>query len=158
MAFQIFLNLIIGFLWMFLHNDWTIHRFIIGYLIGMIQFLLLYQVWPDKLYLFRIWAAFKLLILFIRELVKSSVDVIRHIMQPKLTNRPGIFAYQTELKSDWEVTLLACLICLTPGTVTVEFSRRHRTLYIHAMDIEEVEVLSAQIKGTFEKAIQKITC
>lgn len=34
MAFQILLNLMIAFLWMFLNNDWTASGFIIGYVLG----------------------------------------------------------------------------------------------------------------------------
>lgn len=34
MAFQILLNLMIAFLWMFLNNDWTASGFIVGYVLG----------------------------------------------------------------------------------------------------------------------------
>lgn len=109
------------------------------------------------LYLSRVWPIFKLLLLFMRELVVSSFTVIRHILRPKLTIRPGIFAYETALKSDWEITLLSCLICLTPGTLTLEVSGEGRTLYIHALDIEDANLLSEQIRETFEKAIMEVT-
>ncbi|MBP1996317.1 multisubunit Na+/H+ antiporter MnhE subunit [Paenibacillus eucommiae] len=106
---------------------------------------------------FQIWAIFKLLVLFLKELVVSTIAVVRQIIRPRLLVRPGIFAYQTELETDWEVTLLACLITLTPGTLTLEVSNDQRTLYIHAMDIQDVEQLSKQIKGTFERAIMEVT-
>lgn len=157
MAFQVFLNLILAFVWMLLHNDWSSHGLIIGYALGILQLVMLRRLWPNGLYLFRLWAIIRLVGLFIRELVKSSYAVIRQVLQPDLTIRPGIFAYQTELESDWEVTLLSLLICLTPGTVTVDFSKKNRTIYIHAMDIDEAESLSAQIRETFEQAIQKVT-
>ena len=122
----------------------------------MLLIYLLRRFWPNDFYLRKLWsiliAAFVL-----RELFKSSITVIGQIIRPKLNVRPGIFAYDTELKSDWEITVLSCLICLTPGTLTLEVSRDGQTLYIHAMDIEDVEELSNQIRGTFERAIKEVT-
>lgn len=157
MALQLLLNLIIAFVWMFLYNDWSIPRFTIGYLLGILCIGLLSRFWPHDFYLKRLWAVIKLLVLFIKELFISSFAVMLQIIQPKLAIRPGIFALETELKSDWEITILSCLICLTPGTLTLNVSKDGQTLYIHAMDIEDADELSKQIKGTFEKAIMEVT-
>lgn len=105
----------------------------------------------------RAWAIVKLFVLFNRELVLSSISVMAQLLRPKLAIRPGIFKMKTELKSDWEVTLLSCLICLTPGTLTLDVSNDGETLYIHAMDIGDAEQLADQIKGTFERAIMEVT-
>ncbi|REK72008.1 hypothetical protein DX130_20155 [Paenibacillus paeoniae] len=105
----------------------------------------------------RAWAVIKLFVLFVKELFLSSYVVLLQILKPKLSIRPGIFAMKTELKSDWEITLLSCLICLTPGTLTLDVSRDGETLYIHAMDMEDAEQLSHQIKNSFERAIMEVT-
>ncbi len=102
-------------------------------------------------------AVIKLFLLFNKELFVSGFDVIRQILRPKLTIRPGIFAYRTELRSDWEVTLLSCLICLTPGTLTLDVSPNGQILYIHALDIDDADQLSGHIRGSFEKAILEVT-
>ncbi|MGO4181016.1 Na+/H+ antiporter subunit E [Paenibacillus sp. MCAF9] len=157
MALQILLNLIISIVWMFLHNDWSAPRFIVGYIIGILFIGLLSRFWPHDFYMRRVWAILKLLVLFIKELFVSSFVVIGLIVRPKLAIRPGIFALQTELKTDWEITVLSCLICLTPGTLTLDVSKDGRTLYIHAMDMDDAELLSQQIKDSFEKAIMEVT-
>lgn len=157
MAIQILLNLCVALIWMFLNDDWSAAGLIVGYLIGLLFIAVSKSFWPQPFYLQRAWAVVKLLILFLKELFLSSFSVIRQILRPKLDIRPGIFAFSTELKSEWEITLLSCLICLTPGTLTLEVSRDERTLYIHAMDIEDAELLSEQIRGTFEKAIMEVT-
>lgn len=157
MAMQILLNFLIAVVWMFLYNDWSPTRFMIGYIVGAILIGMLRRFWPHDYYLIKVWAVLKLLLLFMKELVKSSVDVIKHIIRPKLQIRPGIFVFTTELQSDWEVTLLSCLITLTPGTLTIEVSPDQRKLYIHAIDIEDAELLSNQIRNTFERAIMEVT-
>ncbi|MNE74817.1 Na(+)/H(+) antiporter subunit E [compost metagenome] len=92
-----------------------------------------------------------------KELIVSSAAVIIQVLQPRLKARPGIFAYETGLKRDWEITALSCFICLTPGTLTLDVSQDKRILYIHAMDIEDAALLSEQIKATFEKAIMEVS-
>ncbi|MBO2944295.1 Na+/H+ antiporter subunit E [Paenibacillus sp. F411] len=157
MGHQILLNIIIAVVWMFLYSDLSAARFILGYIIGAILIGMLNRFWTQDFYLKKLWSLFKLLLLFLSELLKSSFAVIAQVLRPRLDIRPGIFAYDTELKSDWEVTVLSLLICLTPGTLTMEVSPDKKTLYIHAMDIDDVDQVSSQIRNTFEKAIMEVT-
>lgn len=157
MSLQILFNLIIAVVWTFLQNEWSMLQFGIGYLLGMGMIGLFRRFWPQDFYMKKVWSIFKLLVLFNKELLLSSLSVLKHILKPKLAMRPGIVAFHTELKSNWEITILSCLICLTPGTLTLDVSRNNRILYIHAMDIEDAEALSKQIKDTFEKAIMEVT-
>lgn len=108
-------------------------------------------------YLSKVWAVMRLAGIFMRELAKSGYAVIVHILRPKLNVSPGIFAYETDLRTDWEITVLSCLICLTPGTLTLEVSGTGRTLYIHAMDMKDAGSLAEEIRGTFEQAIAEVT-
>lgn len=71
--------------------------------------------------------------------------------------KPGIFALRTELQTDWEITILANLITLTPGTLVIDVSPDNKTLYIHAMDIDDVDDAINSIKNTFEKAIMEVS-
>ncbi|MFS0727394.1 Na+/H+ antiporter subunit E [Paenibacillus sp. 1P07SE] len=157
MAFQLIINLIIAFLWMFLHNEWTFSFFIVGLLVGAGFVFLFRRFFGGRYYLYRVWKCIKLLLLFLRELVLSSIVVIRQIIKPKLTIRPGIFAYKTELSSNWELTVLACLLTLTPGTLILEVSKERQTLYLHAMDMTDEDKYVKQIRDIFEKAILEVT-
>jgi multicomponent Na+:H+ antiporter subunit E len=157
MAFQIVLNVLLALVWMLLMNDSSFGGFVAGYVIGLAFLFALRRFFSRDFYLRKVWAILKLLVLFHNELVLSNLAVIRHILRPQLNVRPGIFALTTELKSDWEITLLACLITLTPGTLTLDVSPDQETLYIHAMDIEDAELLQRQIKESFEKAIMEVT-
>lgn len=159
MALQFLLNLLIAFLWMAINNNGSGSSFIVGYVLGIILLLILWKSRPRtrSFYLIRLWAVLKLLLIFARELTVSNFVVIGHIIRPKLAIRPGIFAYETALTSAWEVTLLSCLICLTPGTLTLDVSKDGKTLYIHAIDIKDAELLVTQIRGTFEQAIMEVT-
>lgn len=157
MAFQILLNLMIAFLWMFLNNDWTPSGFIIGYALGVIVLVALRRFFDGRLYLAKIWAVLKLIALLLRELIASSYVVVKAVLRPSLNIRPAILMYHTELESDWEVAVLITLLCLTPGSVVLEVSKDNRTLYIHAMDIRDAEQFDANIRNKFERAILEVS-
>ncbi|SHN54947.1 MULTISPECIES: Na+/H+ antiporter subunit E [unclassified Paenibacillus] len=157
MAFQIVLNLIIAFVWMFLNNEWNGVGFLTGYLLGLLLIGSMRRFFPQRFYIVRVWAIIKLIALLFKELVRASIEVIRQIVKPKLDIRPGIFTYQTQLSSDWEVTLLCLLISLTPGSLPLEISGNQRKLFIHALDIKDEQKMSDDIKNTFEKAIMEVT-
>ncbi len=59
-----------------------------------------------------------LAVLFIKELILSGWRVARLVTSPRMDLRPGIFAYPLKVSSDFEITLLANLITLTPGTLS----------------------------------------
>jgi len=157
MAFQIVINLVIAIMWMFLSETYTLTSFIAGFILGIILLLLLNRFIPGRFYLDRFVKIIQLIFLFIKELIKSNIDIVKLVYTPKPDIEPGIFAYETELKSDWELTLLANLITLTPGTLSVAFSNDNSTIYIHAMDIDDIDESIQSIKNTFEKAIMEVT-
>ncbi|MFD2759493.1 Na+/H+ antiporter subunit E [Lentibacillus juripiscarius] len=157
MAFQIVINLIIAVMWMFLSESYTPASFIAGYALGILLLLLLNRFIPDTFYLRRVWRITKLIGLFIKELISSNIDIVKLVYKRDPEFEPGIFAMPTDLKNDWEITLLANLISLTPGTLSVAVSDDNAYLYIHAMDIDDIDDSIHDIKNTFEKAISEVT-
>ena len=157
MAVQILLNVFLALVWMFLSNTFTGVGFITGYLLGLIMLYMMRHMFKSRFYLHRVWAVIKLFLLFFKELWNANVDVVKHALKPKITMTPAFFAYPTELTADWEITLLSNLITLTPGTIVVHVSDDGKTLYIHAIDLDDVDEAIASIQNTFEKAIVEVT-
>ncbi|WP_173916068.1 Na+/H+ antiporter subunit E [Halobacillus sp. Marseille-Q1614] len=157
MTFQIVLNIIVAFMWMFLSETYTFTTFLVGYIIGIALLYVMKRFIPGSFYMKRVISIIKLLLLFIRELILSNIDIIKMVYKPKIDVQPGIFRLPIELNNNWEITLLANLISLTPGTLTLEVSEDLSTLYIHAMDIPDIEASVKEIKETFEKAILEVT-
>ncbi|MDD4335072.1 MAG: Na+/H+ antiporter subunit E [Desulfotomaculaceae bacterium] len=157
MALQVLINLFIGFLWMFLQDDWSVLSFFSGYLFGLFVLFILARFISAKYYLFTLQAVVNLFLIFICELFLSSILVIGKTIKPKIDIKPGIFSLETSLQGDAEVTLLALLITLTPGSVVVDISRDNKVFYIHAMDIPELSDAVLKSKSKFEDAIKKVT-
>jgi multicomponent Na+:H+ antiporter subunit E len=85
----------------------------------------------------RPWGLLVLAAAFLLELVKSALSVAREAWRPKLAVRPGVVAVPIHLTSDVEITMLASLISLTPGTLSLDVSADGRTLYVHALVIDD---------------------
>lgn len=157
MAFQIILNIVIALIWMSLSNSFTGNNFIIGYVIGILILFVLRRFLKFDFYFFRVWAVLKLIVLFIKELLLANIDVIKIVLSPKMDIQSGIIAVPTRLKTDWELTLLAALISLTPGTLSMDFSDDNKYIYVHALHVPDKEAMIKQIHQTFERAIMEVT-
>jgi len=142
---------------MFLQDQWSTLSFFSGYLVGVFIVFSMRRFFSTRFYLHSVFAIIKLLLVFIRELISSSVLVVKQVLRPKINITPGIFSLETELKGDLEITLLSMLITLTPGSVVIEVSEDAKVLYIHAMDIPESSDAVIKSKLAFEKAIKDVT-
>ncbi|WP_096201348.1 Na+/H+ antiporter subunit E [Bacillus sp. FJAT-45350] len=157
MHFQILLNVVIALIWAFLQNSYTGVDLLIGYVIGIFILYGLRRFLKFDFYMRRVFALIRLILLFSKELILANWDVIKIVLSPKLNIQPGIVAVPTKLKTDWELTLLAALISLTPGTLSMDFSDDNKFIYIHSIHVPDKEAMIRQIHNTFEKAIMEVT-
>jgi len=159
MAMQFILNLFIATLWLLLQDEVVpqFSTFLMGFIVGIGILYAMHRFYGTQFYLRRVFSIIKLLWLFNWELLLSSYSVLRQITTPKLTITPGIFTYKTALKGDWEITALALLLTLTPGSVVMEVSEEGDMFYIHAMDIEQSKEAVIRSIGKFEQAIMEVT-
>jgi len=105
----------------------------------------------------RLWRVFVLLLVFLRELVVSALQVARYTVQPTLRIRPAIIEYPLDVQTDREITMLANLISLTPGTLSLDVAPDCHCLYVHAISVETddgAEVID-DIKGSLEKHVSR---
>ena len=96
---------------------------------------------------------------FIKELIIASLKVAYEVITPKLKMRPAVIAFPLEAESDLEITLLASLITLTPGTLSIDVTEDKKILYVHTMYVKNnnLEKVKQDIKNGFEKRILEIT-
>lgn len=159
MAMKILTYLFVAVLWMFLQNSFTPASFVFGFLIGILILFILrrFLKFDFPIRKLNLWAIFKLFILFCVELAKANIDMVKVVLKPKLDHQPGIVAVRTRLETRFEISLLAALISLTPGTVSMDFSEDNKTIYIHSIHVPDKDEMIADIRNGFEKAIMEVT-
>ncbi|BDH59973.1 Na+/H+ antiporter subunit E [Lysinibacillus sp. PLM2] len=156
---QFILNLFIALLWLLLMDEPIpqLTTFFSGFVVGVVILYIMHRFFGTKFYLRRLFKMILLVLLFIRELISSSFSVMKQILTPKLNITPGIFTYKTNLIGEWEITALALLLTLTPGSVVMEVSEEGNVFYIHAMDLEECKESVIRSIAKFENAIMEVT-
>lgn len=95
---------------------------------------------------------------FFYEVLVAALKVSRHVIEKKPSFCPGIVKVKTKLTNISAITILANLITLTPGTLTLDFDIAERVYYIHWIDVrtrEEVEARK-EIIEQFEKWLEVI--
>lgn len=93
--------------------------------------------------------------LFLGELLLSALRVAWLVLRPDMRAhvKPAFVAFPLTLTSDAEITLLANMITLTPGTLSVDVSEDRTTLYVHAIGVKDRETLVRGIAQGFERRI-----
>jgi len=99
---------------------------------------------------------FMYLSVFIIELVKANLNVMRLVFSPRIDIKPGIVEIKTELKSPIGRLALANSITLTPGTLVVDI--KENSLFIHWINISTTDPVAATeaISARFEKYLKVI--
>lgn len=93
---------------------------------------------------------------FLREIVIANLRVARLVVRPLRALRPGIVALPLDARTDGEITMLANLMSLTPGTLSLDISTDERVLYIHVIDIRDADAFRRHIKDGFERKLLQI--
>jgi len=96
--------------------------------------------------------------LFVVELMLSAIRVAALVVRPDLNQRirPAFIAFPLTATKDAEITLLANLITLTPGTLSVDVSDDRRVLYVHAIDAADREAVVRDIAKGFERKVIEV--
>ncbi|ODT81648.1 MAG: cation:proton antiporter [Pelagibacterium sp. SCN 64-44] len=99
-----------------------------------------------------------LVLLFLYELLVSALRVAALVVRPDMKRvlRPAIVAVPLSVRSDAEITLLANMITLTPGTISVDVSPDRSVLYVHALTLADRDSMIAEIKNGFEKKVAEV--
>ncbi|AKR54708.1 Na+/H+ antiporter subunit E [Youhaiella tibetensis] len=155
---EILIGLVLSLIWMAITGSFTLPNLVMGLLVGLLAMLLLRDRIGGALLTERVMKILGLAGLFVVELFISAFNVAVLVMTPNIKAhlRPGFVAFPLTAKSDQEITLLANLITLTPGTLSVDVSEDRKTLYIHALQLKNRDALVRSIASGFEKQVIEV--
>lgn len=146
------LNLALAVIWAALTGSFTLWGLATGFVLGSMALYVSKPLFPDcDRYFRRVWSWSKLLVLFLWELVVSSVQVIWDVLTPQHKANPGIISVPLDVTTEMEILLVTNLISLTPGTLCLDVTQDRKTLYIHAMFADDPEAIRHQIKSGMER-------
>jgi len=156
MSKPLLLNLLLALVWMALTGKFLLENFVFGFVLGFFILWLLGRRGENNKYFSRVPRLIGFIFFFLYELIKANLEVAFDVITPKFFMKPGIVRIPLEAKTDLEITLLANLITLTPGTLSLDVSDDKKVLYVHAMYIKSKEAFISNIKEGFEKRLLEI--
>jgi multicomponent Na+:H+ antiporter subunit E len=157
MKVQFLLNLVLTIVWVFLTGSLEFVNFVFGFILSFLVLWLISRKQENRKYFVIAPRLISFFFYFLYELLKANIQVAHDVITPKFYMQPGIVAYPLDAKSDLEITILANVISLTPGTLSIDVSDDKKTLYIHAMYVNDKEEFIKDIKTGFERRILSIT-
>lgn len=147
------INLVLAVAWQALVADFSVTGLFVGFAVGYVVLWLLQPLFGRSRYCARLLDQLMLAVFFLYELVVSSVRVAWYVLVPTRRSRPGIIAVPLETCSDIELTLLANLVSLTPGSLSIDVSDDRRILLVHAMFVDNPEAERLAIKSGMERRV-----
>lgn len=149
-------NILLTFIWVAITGNFTFSNFLFGFLLSFFILRMVTNGTHQAKY-FRIAPkVVGFIFFFLYELVKANIEVAIEVMTPKFKMTPGIVKFPLDAETDLEISFLANLISLTPGTLSLDVSDDRKVLYVHSMYIKDRESFIASIKNGFEKRLLEI--
>ncbi len=85
---------------------------------------------------------------YILQVFKSNMVIAWDILTPTIKTNPGVIQMQVNLESKHAILALCNIISMTPGTITIDYSKERSEILIH--------VLYKQHEASLRKELNKI--
>jgi multicomponent Na+:H+ antiporter subunit E len=152
-------NCLLAIVWVFVTGEANVYGAAVGFIIGTgILVVIGPAIWAPN-YLRKVFCFTRLVVLFFRDLVRANLEVSFDVLTRQSRLRPGIIAVPLDVKTDAEITALASLLTLTPGTTALDVSPDRSTMYVHFMYLDEdgPEAARRKIKEGLERHLLEVT-
>lgn len=149
----VFWHALLGWLWTALTERFTASNFLLGLVLAHLA---LRFSRGARARIRKTGPALRFLGFFVKEVLVSAVRVAMDVLSPRPRMRPAIVGVPLEVRTEGQITLLAILITLTPGTLALDVSPDRRTLLVHAMFAADADQVRRDIKWGFERRILEL--
>lgn len=151
-------NILLALAWAGMTEDFTPSNLLLGFCLGLLVLFFARRVVGTPNYLIKVRQMIGLHLFMVWELILANLRVAYEVMTPNYNMRPGVIAIPLDAKTDAEITLLACLITLTPGTLSLDVAADRSVLYIHIMYIDDNDIEAARrsIKEGYERRVLEV--
>jgi multicomponent Na+:H+ antiporter subunit E len=150
---------LLTFVWIAVSSSFAIESMITGALIAAVlayMFARRFAIWrgirfsPTRLFHFIIYTG-----VFVIELVRANISMMRYVYSPRLSVEPGIVKVKTNLKSPIGRLALANSISLTPGSLVLDIGEDE--LVVHCLDMRAIDPkkVAETVSGPFETHLEK---
>ncbi len=151
------INLLIALAWAFVAGSFSGANLALGFAAGFIALYAFSEAVGGPAYHRHVKAWAWVLWCFAYDLVMSTWQVAVAVVTMNHRGRSRFVTVPLDVQSDLGIIMVANLISLTPGTLSVDVSPDRKSLLIHALIADDPEALVADIKTGLEKRVLEVT-
>lgn len=153
----LFLNTFIALAYVGVQGKFNLTGFLVGFTLGYLALWITQPLYGNTRYFRRVPKTVRLGVFFLIELIQSNLRVFWDVITPGHISHPGIVGVPLTAKTDVEILLVANFISLTPGTLSIDLSPDHQTLFVHVMFLDDPEKFRQSIKEGIERRVLEVT-
>lgn len=153
---RVFNFVLLFVVWILLTNTFTFGNFLLGAILAWLIPVLVGGLQSAAPRVAKPLKSVRYVLILLGDIIASNIVVAKQVLGPLDKLKPGFIAIPLELQRPLPLTLLASTISLTPGTISTEVSADNRTLYVHALNVENESKLVEQIKTRYETPLKEI--
>jgi multicomponent Na+:H+ antiporter subunit E len=147
------LNAALALVWAAITGNFSLGNLIAGFALGYLTLLALRRAFGPSSYFAKVQQVLGFTGFFVWDLLRANFRVAYYVLNPRLSMQPRVVEVPLETCSELEITLLANVISLTPGTLTLDVSKDRCYLYIHFMNAPDADAARREIKTGFERLV-----
>lgn len=149
-------NLMLTLIWVLATGVLTEENLLFGFFLGFGVLWIVTTGKTDRKYFYIVPTLIGFIGTLLWETIKENFMTVKEsIFQDQL--EPAIIKYPLKAKTDGEISLLANIVALTPGTVVIDVSDDKKVMFIHVMHLKDKESFIKEIQTKFENKLLKIT-
>jgi multicomponent Na+:H+ antiporter subunit E len=145
-------HLLFSFLWAALLGSYDFLTLLSGFAIGY-GLLRMTLNGPTTPYRRRVLAVGRFFIFYLKEILSSNLRIARDVIRQKPSISPGIVAVNVEPLSPRSAVLVANLITMTPGTLSLDLSEDGRWLYVHCLYLDDPDAVRQSMEKDYVGAV-----
>ena len=153
----LFINMFIALGYVGVQGQFTLTGLLVGFSLGYLALWLTQPLYGRTLYFRRVPKTAQLVGYFLVELIQSNLRVFWDVITPGHISRPGIVGVPLDASTELEILLVANMISLTPGTLSIDLSEDRRILYVHVMYLDDPDRFRESIKEGLERRLLEVT-
>ena len=152
---RLFMIILLLIVWCGFSNSFTVINISFGLLISIICHFIVYRSATKNSYHINIFYLASIIIFVIYELIYSSILVAEAILLPKKAQNPTTIELVLLSPYHFENVIIANLLSLTPGTLSIDFNRDKSKLIIHLMFADQKDSL-IKFMNRLQVKLQKV--
>ena len=150
------LNILLAIAWSALTGSFEPVDLLFGFVLGYLVLWVISRMGKPNRYFKQIPLGIELVLFFLADLLRANIRMASIILSPRMKLRPAVVAVPLILKTEPAVILLANMMTLTPGTLSLDISTDRQILFIHTVWLSDADEFRRQLVEGYEMRLKEL--